>query len=242
MPEESEKREITRQVITVIEQDYCQDFLEIYGTAISVVEIHPEQTNNEIRNALTHLGRALACESVAEAQGNIEKARGHIERGKRDCLKLAIIAKRDQIASAVFRIETVEGAIPRAIKQRLRQIEMKRRVTFRSESNGDEHVSAPLEEILADALELEEQLLGQFTVPGKGSTAIYRFVRRSMRVIFAGSFAILCSIVAAYLFAVVLPEGSPILNTSRSFWSAIMAPVLGTGASGPTQPPAPARP
>jgi len=148
----------------------------------------------------------------------------------------------DQIASAVFRIETVEGTIPRALKQRLRQIETKRRAAFRIETNGDQHASAPLEEILADALELEEQLLGQFTIPGKGTTAIYRFIRSSMRVLFAGSFAILCSIVAAYVFAVVLPEGSPILNTSRSFWSAIMAPVLGTGASSPNQPPAPSNP
>lgn len=133
-----------------------------------------------------------------------------------------ITAKRDQIASAVFRIETVEGAIPRALKQRFRQIETKRRTAFRIETNGDQQVSAPLEEILADALELEEQLLGQFTVPGKGTTATYRFIRSFIRVLFAGSFAILCSIVAAYVFAVVLPEGSSILNTSRSFWSAIM--------------------
>jgi hypothetical protein len=42
MPGEAEKQEIAQRVTAVIEQDYFKDFLEIYGLAISVVEIHEE--------------------------------------------------------------------------------------------------------------------------------------------------------------------------------------------------------
>lgn len=151
---EQEQKHVEDTVQKVIQKDYFEDFLDVYGTTISIAESHPEQVNNEIRNALTHLARSYYCESLHDATSEIKQARDHIERAKRDSLKLSIITKRDQIQSEIFRIEMSEGAIPQALKLKLREIEKTRKKAFKNESLGKPVINS-LETILIDALELE---------------------------------------------------------------------------------------
>lgn len=213
-------------VAAVIEDHYFRDFLDIYGTTISITEMHPEQVNNEIRNALTHIARALVDEQADEVADNIEKAKAHIERAKRDCLKLSIIAKRDQIRAVIVHIEMVEGALPRNLKRRLVSLERQRKAIFRQETNGSHQVGALLETLLVDTLELEEQLLEQFSDPGPTRTHLHRLWERLKTWVAATSFAILCGILATYMTLVALPEDSPILAYSRAWLANVLSPKI----------------
>ena len=159
--------EVQKAVCKVIVTDYLEDFTEIYATTIAITEAHPEQANNQIRNALTHLARALTSQDAAALKDSLKKAEGHIERGKRDCIKTAIALLKDRISTTLYRIEYEHGLVPRHIKVKLKTIEYKRISAYKNETKGDIRVSGEMEDILADLLELEEYLFENFHIPGE---------------------------------------------------------------------------
>lgn len=68
---------IEAAVLGVIRQDFYNDFMDVYGLVVATAEVHPEQANNEIRNAISHLARALEQGTGPGASEQVQKARAH---------------------------------------------------------------------------------------------------------------------------------------------------------------------
>ncbi|MBF0134438.1 MAG: hypothetical protein HQL75_17860 [Magnetococcales bacterium] len=214
--------ETQEAVCGVIVADYLDDFSEIYATTIAITEIHPEQANNQIRNALTHLARALTSQDATAIRDNLEKAGSHIERGKRDCIKTAIALLKDRISSTLYRIEHEHGLIPRSIKDRLRIIEAKRKSAYKNEAKGDISVSGEMEDILADLLELEESLFETFHIPGKVIFFLKRWLLITLKNIRITFYAVSVGCLSSYLVLVNFENSTEAKTFAIKIWSSTL--------------------
>jgi hypothetical protein len=69
---------------------YNEDFIDSYALVIAESQELPEQMNNEIRNAFTHLTRIWAASDIQIISDEKVKGLGHIHRATRDCLKYTV--------------------------------------------------------------------------------------------------------------------------------------------------------
>jgi hypothetical protein len=92
-----------RTVLDCIKEVYDNEFIKLQAITATVCKhSHPEQIDNEIRNALTHLSRALKEQDRIEIiNQEVRRAIGHIERARRDCLKIVIANKHDEITAYI---------------------------------------------------------------------------------------------------------------------------------------------
>lgn len=178
---DDEQREIESLVKSLVLKDFRDEFQEIYSYAVAVLEVAPEQANNEIRNALNHISRALDAESLAAAREDVEKAAGHFERAKRDSLKLANIHLHEQIKSDLLYIETIEGSVPFSIKQRLATLEQRGADTRRGEARGEPGVTDKLADLFADQKQFRDDIHKQFIVPPKAQSWLKQQWTRTKR-------------------------------------------------------------
>lgn len=152
-------------IASCIEQDYLKDLMPIYAHTIACAEQHPEQVNNEIRNALTHLARcAHEHRDIGKARIQIEKAQGHFERAKKDCLKISIAILHDRVRETIAEVEYIEGAINSKYKKKFVNLQKKRQSAFEKETIDDTTgCVADLLNIVNDLDDLEEQILTEYT-------------------------------------------------------------------------------
>lgn len=198
-----------QRIAEIILSDFYEDFMDAYATALSALERHPEQANNEIRNALTHLARALSSERDTDFACHVAQASGHIQRGKRDCLKAAIIARREKLADTVRAIELVEGRVSNAIHQRLKTIEKQRYEAYVSETKAEDGVNDKLVSLLIECDNLIEHIEVSYEKPSGWLVKLRPWQIRSMRL---GSFVampVIPGLVVAYISG-VLPDSSDV--------------------------------
>jgi hypothetical protein len=100
-------------VITqTVRQDIAIELAEYYGAAVFYGNNEkPEQPNNHIRNALNHLARSCECETWSNACEEHAAAARHLERAKRDSLKLATIGIFDEIRMLLRNAEAGYGLV-----------------------------------------------------------------------------------------------------------------------------------
>lgn len=193
------QRDALSRVRQLILEDFHSDFQEVYSYAVTALEIAPEQANNEIRNALNHIARALTANDDQSADDNLRQAKGHIERAKRDCLKLALIHLHEQIKSDLLSIEVVEGAVPMSIRTRMKTLETAAVKARQAESDGEANVTDLMAGVFADFKNFRDDLHEQFTVPSTQRTLVQQFlfrVRHNMTVFISG---VIIGIVAGVL-------------------------------------------
>jgi hypothetical protein len=207
---DEEQRDIFARARTLILVDFHQEFQHLYSYAITVLELAPDQANNEIRNALNHIARAMCADSVESANENLRQSKGHIDRAKRDCIKLANIHLHEQIKSDLLNIEAVEGAVPFSIKQRLSTLEHRGAAARRAEANGDPDVVDSLADVFADLKGFRDDIHQQYAVPNKIVAQWKRFLRRAGR--HCGGFVL--GVIAAVAGGAVL-----MLLLHHQFWS-----------------------
>lgn len=65
---------------------YRNSFVPIFSLATAISGTLPEQILNELRNCLDHLSRSAEGHDI---EGNIQKAKSHIDRSCLDCAKIA---------------------------------------------------------------------------------------------------------------------------------------------------------
>lgn len=198
----------TNDVAECILRDYYAETLDIYGLTISLIEKHPEQANNEIRNALTHLARALASKEPATSKVEMDKAKGHFERAQKDCLKLCILELHERMMHSIHIIEYSEGTIRSDIKLRLRKLERDRKDAFVKESrNDDSDTMEAFKKITYDLLDLEDQILQAHPNAGsKGSMVRYWWVWswiHARKIIYAVSVGIIASAAIGLIVSVM---------------------------------------
>ncbi len=168
----SSERDALSRVKQLILEDFHDDFQEVYSYAVTALELAPEQANNEIRNALNHIARALTANDENEIDINLHQAKGHIERAKRDCLKLALIHTHEQIKSDLLSIESVEGAVPLSLKTRLKSLERAAMMARKAESDGTANVTDMMGNVFADMRSFRDDIHTQFMVPSNRKNVV----------------------------------------------------------------------
>lgn len=153
--------------------------MEVYAMVVSTTETHPEQVNNKIRGALTHLARALDRGDGCSEE--VQKAQAHIDRTKRDCLKVIIVQKHKAIRGTLWRLEEQDGILPSSVHRRLSSFEEKRKSAFHAEARGDKKAGKLLYSLVNEILSFEEYLHGAYIIPGETSTRIRRAIRLGLR-------------------------------------------------------------
>lgn len=178
---------------------FHQDFSSYYASTIAIVEKLPDQINNEIRNAMSHLARANASDNIATIQLECDRARAHIERANRDCLKCSIITLRKKIHRQVFHAKIHLMGMPPGIIQQKKYIERERNRLILAEEYGEAGITPAYEKLLLSCSHLDDSLndlFGELPVTVWGR--IHHFL--SAHVIGFSS-GVLASLIASCIYA-----------------------------------------
>jgi len=195
--------DIVKQFIV---DDFIDDFMEFYAVALNETDLHPEQANNEVRNAFVHLGRYL-IDSETNSE-DLNKARDHLKRGKRDCLKIAIISKTDNLHNYIQSIEHYEGASLLAQKYNIYKFIGKRISLYIKETKGLP-VSEDLISLFKELLEIEQNLLDKYNTQKeyKRITLLRKWGFKTVKWIIGLLGAISVTIISTYIIALMVPNG-----------------------------------
>lgn len=173
------------KIINTLLNEYLSDYIEILGICVGITEYYPQQADSQIRNALTHLSRAASFDDATEIDKEIEKAKGHIERAKRDCLKLAIIRKKEHVADHIKSVHFAKGGLSEDIMVKRLQVSNDQKVAFINETKGV-NVTPELENVLSQLINLETDLINFDKVAFQPSRAVYiasRFIVHGKKII-----------------------------------------------------------
>ena len=147
-----------QQISEILAKNYLDDYIEILGMTVGIVNYYPQQADNQIRNAMTHLARAAAQDDQKQIDTELRQAFLHIERAKRDCLKLSVIGKKQQIIDQIKSVHLAKGGLPPEIMQRRLQAAFDQKVVYTNEARGKE-IGPALEDLLEQLVSLETALI-----------------------------------------------------------------------------------
>lgn len=136
MTGENRQRDIVEVLV-----DFHIRFSEAYASAVAFSETMPEQINNEIRNALTHLSRAADANAKGHSDGvdpELASAKRHLERANRDCYKLAVISVNGQLQATMKVLNQSGRAVTRRFQQHYEQAVLERLRIIVEESRARE--------------------------------------------------------------------------------------------------------
>ncbi len=153
-----------------LEQDYLSDYSEILSMTVGITHYYPQQADSQVRNAMTHLSRAST--EISNLDEEINKAKGHLERAKRDCLKLSIIEKKKHVENEIKSLRYAQGTLTESIKEKRLSIAMQHKKASIQETIGSRDVSTLLEVVLTELLELEQELIKIDEIVKKPSTSV----------------------------------------------------------------------
>lgn len=210
----AERRNLNALLSQLLVDEIHGQFLDLYAAAVSLTEKHPEQVNNELRNAMTHLSRAAAMDDFLPAQAEIAKAVAHIERAKRDAVKVAVIALRDLIADASADIKLLNGTVDPGFIVRRDEVAKKRKQLLKQESQGAPVLNGFVQ-LYLEADELHDDLVGVLATAGRRRGRwFYRFLswRKAGLGFVVG---ILVAVLGRMLFSVIAPDPTAFGNGVR---------------------------
>lgn len=177
--EEHRAREIFRAL-----SFYDENFTRYLATTISFTETLPEEINNQIRDAFSHLSRARNATSQREITRQVKLAISHIERANRDCLKASIIFAREELDELIADATFIGGFLTPTVKQSYKSLKEKRRSAYQTETRGDDKLNGSLEEILRLTIKISDDIKKEYTASGKPTTRVFRSIKRWSRPIF----------------------------------------------------------
>ncbi|KAF3981992.1 MAG: hypothetical protein HFP81_10170 [Methylococcales symbiont of Hymedesmia sp. n. MRB-2018] len=175
------------KIISILLNEYLNDYIEILGICVGITEYYPQQADSQIRNALTHLSRAAYFDDKAKIDIEVERAKGHIERAKRDCLKLAIIRKKEHISDHIKSVHYAKGGLSEDIMLKRLQVSKDQKVAFINETKGL-NVTSELEHVLTQLVNLENDIIQFDKIAFQPSKAVYiasiviKYVKKIMAV------------------------------------------------------------
>lgn len=131
-----ERRRVLAAIGQSLEVDVHLELMTFFAQAVAFTEKVPDQVNNELRNALTHFSRAYSAASYLDAEADLRRAAAHIDRAKRDCLKLSIICLHERIQALCGQVKAVSGTLDPAFLARRNQLTADRKQVLRDEISG----------------------------------------------------------------------------------------------------------
>ena len=206
--------------------------MDFYAIAVALTELHPDQVNNEVRNAVAHLGRALSADSPESAQSQLRQARNHVSRAKRDAIKLAVLELHDRIQDVCAEISAVYGSIDIAYLVRRDTLTSKRKELLRAEINGDDNVVEGYVEMFNMSDELESDLIRDFHLKQKRISRFERLLHRLKRQVLGVAAGVAIGLAASALFAVFFPDTTAFGNHIRQWLGMPVVPLSSPGTGG----------
>lgn len=210
----AERHNVDASIQKILVDEIHGQFLDLYAAAVSLSERHPEQINNELRNALTHISRATALDDYALAMSEIKKAESHIERAKRDTAKVAVIELRDLISDVCADLRLLNGTVDVAFVIRRDDISKKRKAILKREAKG----GAVINDFVALYLEadsLHDDLLRELNGSGRRLPRWRYRVVAWRRYLLGGIGGIAISVLAAATYSALAPDGQAFGNSIR---------------------------
>lgn len=169
---------------------YHQDFTQYLAAAISFSEKLPIEIDNQIRDAFTHLSRAHFATSIHDTISEVVKAKGHIERANRDCLKTAIILAREELEGIRANILLRHGVLSPVQESTYKQLKSMRKEAYLAETRGDVSVVKQLEEILRVTLALVDDFKDSHAEKTVKASALSNFFKRHSKIVAYGLFTL----------------------------------------------------
>jgi hypothetical protein len=167
--------------ISLVLSFYYTDFTRYLATTISFTEKLPEEVNNQVRDAFTHLSRASVATSMEDVTRECKLAQNHIERANRDCLKASIIKARFELEELITDAVFYHGFLTPSIKTAFAQIKRERELAYIAETRSDGELISKLDEILRMTMSLADEVRQQYSVAGRRKTRILRTIKRWSR-------------------------------------------------------------
>lgn len=197
----------------MIVHDIGHDLAEYYGAALFYGgNLKPEQPNNELRNALNHMARALEAADVASAQEDLGKAAGHIERAKRDSLKLATIGLFDEIRGILGNAALYNGGVPPALSVRRSELNGSRRDIYAAESAGYRGTTLQMLKLYAESdafLKELQELYPAVNSKRRWRMRLYHIRNHFLSYAIAFGLGVAGSLTASYLWENYYPSPAP---------------------------------
>lgn len=164
----AERDLVLAQIAQLLEVDVHDELMTFYAMAVALSEKHPEQVNNEIRNAVTHICRALKADSYDEAIAQIKQARvSHIERAKRDSLKLSLAEVCDNLRFALEHLKISVGVVAPELLVRRRDLLARREEILREEINGSDTCVDDILELFNEAKSFQDDVVSAYNAPAR---------------------------------------------------------------------------
>lgn len=187
-----------QELIDAVFKFYHEEFSKNYALSVAIAEKLPEQVNNEIRNAFSHLARANAYSGNSLIESECNQAINHIKRAIRDCLKIAIVHLHDKINGAMNNAELNFSPLPPAIIQQRKYLTKTRQELLIAEASGGEDITKKYEELLSDCFSLDEKLSELYSnLPHHNIGKIKLFFKKHTFGFLAGTIA---SLLASYIW------------------------------------------
>lgn len=185
-----------------LSKDYLLDYSELLSTTVAITNFYPQQAESQLRNAMTHLARSVSEASNLDAE--IEKAKGHLERAKRDCLKLSIIKKKQDVENEIKNLRYAKSTLTQSIKEKRIFIALTQKKASIQETIGAKDVSSLLEVVLTELIELETELIQIDEIATKPSTAV-KFAYNTIEFLKKVSYMITLGVIAYLIKAYIIP-------------------------------------
>jgi len=210
----AERTRVLDQIERLLRVEIYEQFAELYAAAVSSIEIHPEQVNNELRNFITHLSRAVSADTYAAAERELDKAVSHVERAKRDVIKIAVVVLRDNIERVCWKIRQVTGTVDPAFLVRRDGIRKRRKELLKQESQGKLSLN-DFVQLFIETDKLHDDLHNVLGDVGQVRSALrywwYGFRRRAIGVVIG----IVVGILGCIGYAVLVPDGAALGRSAR---------------------------
>jgi len=234
----AERDEVLAEIARCLDTDIHTELMTYLAQAVSLTETYPEQVNNELRNVTTHFARALCADNLADAKADLAKASGHIDRAKRDCLKISIITIHDRVHHICAQIKASSGTLEPAFVVRRTELAKHRDKILRAEINGATGVANSLLDFLADLEALDADLTREYHIGSKLVSRTKLFLLRMKSYAIGFGVGVISAIVFGVIFAFVVPHPE---NIRRDALQAIKPPAANTPSTDATPTP-PAQP
>ena len=158
----AERDAVINFIISFIEGEFGRVLTHYYAAGVAYSARHPSNINNELRNALTHMSRALAADDYGAAEKELTAASRHIERFKRDCLKVAVIYSGRNASQMLRHAEITYGRVDPNLALEVFSLATRKYQVLASEVLGDDHAAAKWETLFLDIERLREKALQSY--------------------------------------------------------------------------------
>jgi hypothetical protein len=198
-----------------LQTDFLETLTRYYAEGVAYSSKHPQNINNELRNALTHLARALNAPDMNDAQDNMDAAGRHIERFKRDCLKVAVIySGKDANNLISFAYRRFKGVDPTLTVEASRIVRRRVKATIK-EAVGIEQSVPTWEALALDIGKLRERVYALYPSLDPTKRRIPLWIWQGLYWFNSVAGALVIALIAAFILLLIFPNGEKAGNKFR---------------------------